>query len=138
MTVLEAMELHPPHAGWEGADLLPGTLLLVALAEAYADAIAGMVVHKHRPGRTDFRDVGRGVVPVMIGAPLPVIVLVVSALGLISIRHAIDLAEIIAYATLLFYGWWMVRNLGAASRVIGGVTMFVVAFRLVALKAAFH
>lgn len=138
MTVLEAMELHPPHAGWEGAELLLGSLLLVALADAYADAIAGMVVHKHPPNRTELRGVGRGIVPVLFGAPLPLLVLVLSAMGVISIRHAVDLAEIIAYATLLLFGWWMVRNLNPTARVIGGVTMVVIAFVLVALKAAFH
>jgi hypothetical protein len=58
MTVLEGMELHPPHAGWEGAELLLGSVLLVALADAYVAAIAGIVVQKKRLGRTDVRAMG--------------------------------------------------------------------------------
>jgi hypothetical protein len=140
MTVLEAMEIHPPHAGWEGPELLAGTLLAVVLAEIYADVFAGMFVHKKRLCRGDLRHLGRETAPLLMGLPLPVGVLVLSAFGLIGIHHAIDGAQIMAYATLLICGWWMARNLGArqTARVVGGVTMFAIAFALVALKAAFH
>jgi hypothetical protein len=140
MTVLEAMEIHPPHAGWAGPELLAGTLVAVALAEVYSDVFAGMFVQKKRLCRDDLRHLGRETAPLLIGLPLPVGVLVLSALGLVGIHHAIDAAQIMAYATLLFCGWWLARNLGArqAARVAGGVTMFAIAFALVALKAAFH
>src|SRR5215204_299280 len=72
MTVLEAMELHPPHAGWAGAELLVGTVLAVALAEVYADLIAGMLVHHKRPSRTELGLTGREAAPLLIGAPLPI------------------------------------------------------------------
>jgi hypothetical protein len=140
MTVLEAMEIHPPHAGWAGPELLAGTLVAVALAEVYSDAFAGMFVRKKRLCREDLRHLGRETAPLLVGLPLPVGVLVLSALGLVGIHHAIDAAQIMAYATLLLCGWWLARNLGArqTARVAGGVTMFAIAFALVALKAAFH
>src|SRR3954447_17325711 len=72
MTVLEAMEIHPPHAGWAGPELLAGTLLAVALAEVYADVFAGMFVHKQRLCRSDLGHMGREVAPLLIGVPLPV------------------------------------------------------------------
>ena len=140
MTVLEAMEIPPPHAGWAGPELLVGTLLAVALAEVYSDVFAGMFVHKKRVCRDDLGHLGRETAPLLIGLPLPVAVLVISALGLVGIHHAIDAAQIIAYTSLMICGWWMARNLGArqSARLLGGITMFVIAFALVALKAAFH
>jgi len=140
MTVLEAMEIHPPHAGWAGPELLIGTLLAVALAEVYSDVFAGMFVQKKRLCRNDLGHLGREAAPLLIGLPLPVAVLVISALGLVGIHHAIDAAQIIAYGSQLICGWWMARNMGArqAARVAGGITMFAIAFALVALKAAFH
>jgi hypothetical protein len=140
MSVLEVMEIHPPHAGWAGPELLVGTVLTVALAEVDADAIAGMFVHHKRLSRSEAGHIGWEAVPLLVGAPLPVAVLVLSALGLVEIHHAIDGAQIVAYTTLLLFGWWMARNLGTrpAARVAGGVTLVAIAFLLVALKAAFH
>jgi hypothetical protein len=140
MTVLEAMELHPPHPGWAGPELLVGTVLAVALAEVYADLIAGMFVHHKRPSRTELGLTGREAAPLLIGAPLPIGVLVLSALGLVEIRHAIDAAQIVAYATLLVVGWRTARQLDARlpARVVGGLTLAAIGFLLVALKAAFH
>jgi hypothetical protein len=140
MAVLEAMELHPPAAGWEGAELLLGTVLAVALAEVYADLIAGTLVHNKRPSGTTLGLTMREAGPLLIGAPLPVIVLVLSALGLVEIHRAIDLAQIIAYTTLLIYGWRAAWQLDSrvAPRVITGLTFAGIGFLLVALKAAFH
>ena len=122
MTVLEAMEIHPPHAGWAGPELLVGTLLAVALAEVYSDVFAGLFAHKKRLCRDALGHLGRETAPLLIGLPLPVAVLVISALGLVGIHHAIDAAQIIAYTSLLICGWWMARNLGArqAARVLDG------------------
>src|SRR5262249_16648936 len=76
LAVLETMELHPPGAGWEGPELLLGTVLTVVLAEVYADLIAGTFVHHKRPSRTELGLTGREAAPLLIGAPLPVLVLV--------------------------------------------------------------
>jgi hypothetical protein len=140
MTVLEAMELHPPHAGREGPEILIGTVLAVALFEAYADAIAGMLVHHRRLSRTELGLTGREAAPLLVGAPLPVAVLVLSALGLLEIHRAIDVAQIVAYATLLLYGWRTARQLDArlAPRLVGGLTFVAIGFLLVAVKSAYH
>src|SRR5215212_627158 len=140
MVVLEAMELHPPSAGWEGPELLIGTVLTLALAEVYADLIAGMLVHNKRPSRTELGLTGREAAPLLIGAPLPVIVLILSALGLVEIHRAIDLAQVIAYSFLLVYGWRAVQRLEGklATRVVVGLTFAAIGFLLVALKAAYH
>ena len=140
MAVLEAMEVHPPHAGWEGPELLVGTVLAVALAEVYADLIAGMLVHHKRPSRTELGLTGREAAPLLIGAPLPIVALVLSALGWVGIHRAIDAAQVIAYTTLLLFGWRTARQLDTRlpARVMAGLTFAAIGFLLVAIKAAFH
>ena len=115
-------------------------MLAVAPAAAYADLVAGTFVHNTRPSRTALGLTGREAAPLLIGAPLPVIVLVLSALGLLEIRRAVDLAQIVSYATHLIYGWLAVRRLEASlpTRIVVGLTFAAIGFVLVALKAAFH
>src|SRR5262249_20810424 len=108
--------------------------------EVYADAIAGMFVHHKRLSRSEAGHIGREAAPLLIGAPLPVVVLILSALGLVEIHRAIDVAQVVAYATLLVYGWRTAQYLDArlATRVVGCLTFAAIGFLLVAIKAAFH
>src|SRR4051794_5916030 len=60
MTVLEAMEVHPPHAGWAGPELLAGTLVAVGGAGGYSGGFGGGVVPQPGVCRGGVRHRGPG------------------------------------------------------------------------------
>lgn len=139
LAVLVTMEDHPPVA-WRGAVTLFGTTLAVALADLYSETIGRTLSHQRRPSRTELREIWHDVSPVLIGAQVPTLVLLLSATGLFSTRTAIFIAEVLANLLLFGYGWragqaqhrhWFRQLMSALFLVaIGGL--------IVGIKALFH
>jgi hemolysin III len=133
------MELHPPGA-WRGAITLFGTTLVVALIEVYAETIGEMLGRSGRLGRQDVAHMWHDAAPVMVGAQGPTVVLVLSALGLMSVETAIDIAQVIAFLTLFGYGWRIGQLLDRrwTRQLFSGLILIAIGGLLVGIKAAFH
>ena len=139
LAVLQAMELHPPDA-WRGAITLFGTTLAVALIEVYAEAIGVLLGRSGRLDRQELAHMWHEAAPVMVGAQGPTVVLVLSALGLMSVETAIDIAQVVAFLTLFGYGWRIGQLLDQrwTRQVASGLILVAIGGLLVGIKAAFH
>ena len=139
LAVLQAMELHPPSA-WHGAATLFGTTLAVALLEAYSVAIAEMLARERGLSRDEFRAIRRDVGPVIVSAQGPTILLLIAAIGLISVERAIDLAQLVAFLFLFGYGWRIGKLLHERwlLQIMSGLLLVAIGGIIVGIKAAFH
>jgi hemolysin III len=139
LAVLQGFELHPPDA-WRGAVTLFGTTLVVALIEVYAETIGMMLGRSSRLGRQDVAHMWHDAAPVMVGAQGPTVVLVLSALGLMSVETAIDIAQVIAFVTLFGYGWRIGQLLDRrwTRQLLSGLLLLAIGALLVGIKSAFH
>jgi hemolysin III len=139
LAVLAVMQDHPPPA-WNAALALFGTTLAIALAETYAEIIAGIISAQRRPTRAELRHMWSSTSPVLIGAQVPTAILLLSALGFYPIEPALTLAEVAVFLLLFTYGWrvavilhenWIHRAL-AGSLFVGAGAL------VVGIKALFH
>jgi len=104
LAVLQVLEIETPSA-WHATVALFGTTVAVALLDAYSESIAEMLAERHWLSWHDLRAIGRDVAPVLIGAQGPTLILLLSALGLLSVGLAISLAQVVAFALLFGFGW---------------------------------
>jgi len=139
LAVLQALVLHPPTA-LQATVALFGTTVAVALADAYSESIAEMLVKRHSLSMDDLRKIGRDVAPVMTGAQAPTVVLLASALGLISLDLALTLAQIVAFALLFGFGWRVGQLLHEnwIRQIISGLFLLAIGGLAVGIKTAFH
>jgi hemolysin III len=133
------MEAHPP-SGWSGAVFLFGTTVAVALVDAYSESIAIMLAGERGLSWADLREIRHEVAPVMIGAQAPTLLLLVSAIGLISVELAISLAQVVAFLLLFSYGWRVGTMLHEdwLRRILSGLALVAIGGFAVGFKAAFH
>ena len=103
LAVLLSFEDHVPTAG-HGASLLFGTALSVALAEAFSESISQVIIGKKRLDRQELHTIWHETRPVLLAAYLPVLVMVLAAVGFFSVPTALMLAKSLIYATLFVYG----------------------------------
>lgn len=103
LAVLLSFEDHLPTA-WHGASLLVGTALSVALAEAFSESISQVIAGQRQLDRAELVEIWHETRPVLAAAYLPLLTMVLSGLGLLSVAFAITLAKGIIYATLFVYG----------------------------------
>ncbi len=139
LAVLQVMDVHPP-SGWAGAVTLFGTTLAVALADAYSDTIAEMIAGRGHITRAELMKIARDVAPVLTGAQAPTVLLLLSALGLMSVKSAITLAQIVSFLLLFGFGWRVGQLLheGTLRRLVSGLTLVLIGGLVVGLKAAVH
>jgi hemolysin III len=139
LAVLQVLELHPPTA-LQATVALFGTTVAVALADAYSESVAEMLAKRHSLTLDDLRKIGRDVAPVMTGAQAPTVVLLASALGLISLDLALTLAQIVAFALLFGYGWRVGQLLHEhwARQLASGLFLLAIGGLAVGIKTAFH
>lgn len=78
--------------------------------------------------------------PVMVGAQGPTVVMILSALGLMSVETAIDIAQLIAFLTLFGFGWRIGQLLDSrlSRQLISGLILVAFGGLFVGIKAAFH
>jgi hemolysin III len=139
LAVLAVMQNQPPSA-WTAAITLFGTTLAIALAEAYSEIIAGIIAEQRHPTRAELRRVWSGVSPVLIGAQVPAVVLLLSALGFFPIEQALTLAEIAVFLLLFSYGWRVavVLHENWIHRVLAGLLFVGAGALVVGIKTLFH
>jgi len=139
LAVLQTMQLHPPKA-WQAAVTVFGTTLVIALIDVYADAIGALLGQETRLTRNHLVEFWHEATPVLVGAQGPTVVLILSALGVMSVDRAIDVAQVVAFATLFAYGWRIGQKLDVPipRRVVSGLVLIAIGGVLVLIKAAFH
>ncbi len=103
LAVLLSFKDHPPTA-WHGAMLLFGTSISVALAEAFSETISQVIAGKKKLDKKELLSIWQETRPVLSAAYLPILILVLAAVGLFSVPTAAMLAESLIYATLFVYG----------------------------------
>lgn len=140
LAVLQVLVAHPPSA-WQATGALFGATIAVALADAYSACLASMLGAGRALTREDARTIWHEVAPVMVGAQGPTVLLLVSALGLLSVGAALSLAQAVAFVLLFGYGWrvgqllherwWLQLANGLLLVAIGGIVVGIKA-------AAFH
>lgn len=136
LAVLEVMAEHPPTA-WRAAIVLFGTTFAVALIDVYAESVSYMVQHGKRP---DLREIWREVSPVLVGAQGPSLIMVASAIGLVGIDRAIDIAQVFSFLTLFAFGWKVGRtlHLNAFRQLLSGFVLVAIGALIVGVKVAVH
>jgi hypothetical protein len=139
LAVLVVLGEHPP-APWRGAVTLFGTTLAVALVDAYAAMIAGMMSRQRALADEERGAIWHSVVPVMAGAQAPTLVLVLSAFGLYSVERAITIAEVVVVLFLFGYGLRVGQLLHQhwLRQLLSGVALVAIAGVVVAIKVLFH
>lgn len=139
LAVLQTMELHPPEP-WRAAVTVFGTTLAIALIEVYAETIGELLGRRDRLARKDLVHFWHDATPVLVGAQGPTIALILSALGVMSVETAIDIAQLVAFATLFAYGWRVgqMLNVPIVRRIVSGLVLVGIGVLLVLIKAAFH
>jgi hypothetical protein len=139
LAVLAVMQNDPPSA-WSAALTLFGTTLAVALAETYAEIIAGIISEQRRPARAELREMWSSTSPVLIGTQVPAVLLLLAALGFYPIELALTLAEIAVFLLLFTYGWRVavILHENWLHRVLAGLLFVGAGALVVGIKALFH
>ena len=138
LVVILAMEDHPPsHAGTVVTLLFSG--LGVALAELYSDFIGTKINKRSALTWEERKEITRNVSSVMIGALLPLPLVILAWMGLISLEFAIFLDKWLLVTVLLFYGFVAAKLIGYNSlwSIVSAFAVCTAGILVVMLKSAF-
>ena len=133
------MEEHPPSA-WRGAVILFGTTLAVAMLDTYTETVAGMLFQGRRLTHAEVHAIWHDVSPVMVGAQVPTLVLLLSALGFFSVERAITIAEVVCVLFLFGYGYRVGQLLHERwfQQLASGLLLVAIGGLIVGIKALVH
>jgi len=138
LVVILAMEDHPPSpAGTVVTLLFSG--LGVALAELYSDFIGTKINKKSALSWEERKQITRNVSAVMIGALLPLPLVILAWMGFLDLKLAILLDKWLLVMVLLFYGF-VAAKLSGYNNVLSLVSAFAVCTTgvlVVLVKSAF-
>lgn len=139
LAVLQVLQVHPPSA-WHATVAVFGTTLAVALTDAYSESVAEMLSTRHSLTGDDLRAIGRDVAPVLAGAQAPTVLLLLSAVGLISLDLALTLAQIVVFVLLFGFGWRVGQLLHEhlPRQLASGLFLLAIGGLVVGIKTAFH
>jgi hypothetical protein len=139
LAVLQVLQMHPTSAR-ESAVTLFGTTLAVALVEAYSESIAAMIGRGRSITHGEIGEILHEVAPVMVGAQAPAVVVLASAVGIMTLPTALRLAETVAFLLLFLYGVRVGQLLHASKArwIASGLVLVVIGGIIVGFKAAFH
>ncbi len=139
LVILLIMEDHPPGA-LQGAATLFGATLAIAFVEMYAELVGETIGHQRALSRVEQLHIWDTVRPVLIGAQLPTIILLLSALGFYSVDTAIDIDQAVVFVLLAAYGVRAIlfQHQTPLKRIVGGILLLLIGLMAVAFKVAFH
>lgn len=139
IALLVVMELHPPGALEAILTLFVATLA-IAMAEAYSETIAAMLVSERRPTAAEMRHLWSEVTPIISSAQPSMLVLAAALLGLISVEGALQLAQLVSIALLFLYGFRVGQLLHGTllRQVFTGLLMASAGLLIVLIKVLFH
>lgn len=138
LVVILAMEDHPPsHLGTVVTILFTG--VGVALAELYSDVIGTKINKKSSLTWEERKEITRNVSSVMIGALLPLPLIILAWLGLMNLEFAIFLDKWLLVTVLLFYGFVAAKLSGYSNiwSLASAFAVCTVGILVVMVKSAF-
>ena len=139
LALVVTLESHPPSPAVMAVWLV-GTALAVGLAEVYSEVVGVETRTRqpvtHRQMRHMIEDAGA----VAFGVAFPAVFFLISALSVIDVARAFQLAKWTGLGLIGFYGFWAARFAGAAPlrAVVKGAGVALVGAGLIALKALVH
>ena len=104
LVVIVTLEEHPPTAEVAIGSVL-GASLAVALAEFYSELIGKRIHEKRKLTQTDVHEITTSVSAVLIGALLPLPILLLAVSGAISIELALEIDQWLLIGLLVFFGY---------------------------------
>ncbi len=104
LVVIVTLEDHPPAPRVAIASVL-GASIAVALAEFYSELIGKRIHEKRRLSRMEIREITTAVSAVLVGALLPLPILILAGLDVFSVDLALRLDKWLLIGLLIFYGY---------------------------------
>lgn len=114
-----------------------GAVLVVAVAEAYAEVLQGMISGHHRLTQSERREIAAGIVVHAVAASAPVAFFVLARLDALDLETAYVLAKWFGVAVLGLYAFGAYRAAGVpvGRSLVAGALLTAVGLVLVALKS---
>ena len=139
MARVVAIENHPPRPGVMAVWLL-GTALAVGLAEIYSEVVGAETSTRQPVTRHQLRHMIDDAVAVAFGVAFPAVFFLLSALGVMDVERAFQVAKWTGLGLIGFYGFWAARFSGAATHraLLKGLLVALIGAGLIALKAVVH
>jgi hypothetical protein len=139
LTLVVALDNHPPAAGVMVAWLLLSAVT-VALAELYSEVVGDETRERHRVTRAQLASMLDGVGAVALGVSFPAVFFLLSAVGLIRLETAFDIAKWSGLGLIGFYGYWAARFSGASTfrALVRAALVAAVGGAVIAVKALLH
>ena len=104
LVVIVTLEDHPPEP-WGAIASVLGASIAVALAEFYSELIGKRINKKRRLSPVEIREIMGSVSAVLIGALLPLPILLLAWLDLFDVEFALRLDKWLLIGLLVFYGY---------------------------------
>ena len=139
MALVVAIESHPPKPSVMAVWLL-GTALAVGLAEIYSEVVGAETSTRQPVTRHQLRHMIEDAVAVAFGVAFPAVFFLLSALGVMDVERAFQVAKWTGLGLIGFYGFWAARFSGAATHraLLKGLLVALIGAGLIALKAVVH
>jgi hypothetical protein len=139
LTLIVALEAHPPNAGAMTAWLIL-TAVAVGLAEIYSDVVGSETRERHRVTRSEFMSMFEDAGAVALGVGFPVVFFLLAAAHAIALDTAFALAKWCGLGLIGFYGYWAARFSGApvARALVQATLVAAVGGVVIAFKALIH
>lgn len=139
LALLGVLELHPPTALTAIVTLL-GTTFVIALAEAYSETVAEILVKERKPTIGELRHLWHEVAPIVSSSQPAIWLLLLSLLGILSVETALRLGQYVVIGLLFLYGFRVGQLLhGSLSRqILTGLVMASGGLVIVLIKALLH
>jgi hypothetical protein len=115
-----------------------GVALAVALSEIYADVIGTTIKQSRHPNRHEWGEIAGNVVFGFAAAMVPAVFFVLAELGVLSLKHALTIAEWTGVGVIWLYAFVAARgtNMSLARSIVWSLTLTACGVGLVELKAA--
>ena len=139
LAVLLIMDDHPPTVGAAAINVF-GTVLAVALAEAYSEVIGETIAHKKQFTLETAKKAWLSTRPVFVSASLPIFIILLSLTGLYSIHASFTISKVYIYVYLFVFGLRVGRLFDAQrSRVLlSGLFTLSIGILISLIKGGFH
>jgi hypothetical protein len=139
LALVLALEDHPPSA-WHSAGLVVATALAIGLADLYAEAVSAEARTRRSLGRGQIAELAEEASWVVFGAGFPAVLLVVAAIGLLSVHHAFTLSKWIGLTLICGYGYLAGRMAGAKfwPALWHALVIGLIGIALIGAKSALH
>jgi hypothetical protein len=139
LALVVALEPHPPAAATVAVFLVT-TAIAVALAELYSDAVGERIRLRGPLGKAGRREAAANVVAVAAGTAFPAVFFLLSALSVIELDTAFDLAKWSGLGLIGCYGFAAARlsGAGAGRSLLHALVVGAIGAAVIIVKALVH